>query len=171
MTSTRMRRIALNFGLLVLLGLGIGLAAGAAPAPAQAAALRRLESDSGAKCRVRNNGLMRTTRVRSADKPLSPPSEGSPDGIARGVLYAYRDVRGMSEGEVDALRPTDRRRAADPSGDRRRVDHHARRSGSEGAAIVLEAGRFRAPVRVSQVITFVPGKGSGTAENGPVVIP
>jgi hypothetical protein len=69
-------------------------------------------------------------------------------------VRAHRDDWGLSDGEVDA--------------EQIGVDGHARRTGSEGAAIVFEAGRFRAPVRV---MTLVSGTGSGTAKNGPVVIP
>jgi hypothetical protein len=93
-------------------------------------------------------------RRLEADKPLSPPPSVSPDGVACGFVRAHRDVWELSEGKVDPKQIG--------------VEDHARRTGSEGAAIVFEAGRFRAPVHV---MTLVPGTGSGTAKNGPVVIP
>ena len=191
-------------------GLRIGLAAGAATAPAQSAAMRRLESANGARLRVSLNGLSRVPRRLSADKPLSPPSDADPQGIARGFLKTHRDVWGLSEAEVDALRfearytdehsglthvfytqtadglpvfpaalgvhldgrgrvlgvegdlfPGTRRQgaarltpeqAAERAADQVGVDFRARRAGQDGAKVVLERGRFRSEVKVSEVI-------------------
>ena len=190
-------------------GLRVGLATGAA-APAQSAAMRRLESASGATLRVTHNGLSRVPRSLRADKPLSSPSSADPQGIARGFLRQNRDVWGLSEAEVDALRfearytdehsgvthvfftqtadglpvfpaalgvhldgrgrvlgvegdlfPGTRRRgaarltaeqAAERAADQVGVDFRGRRRGKDGAAVVLERGRFRADVRVSEAI-------------------
>jgi hypothetical protein len=191
-------------------GLRIGLATGAAPRPAQSAAMRRLEALSGAKLRVRWNGLSRVPRTLGADKPLSSPSAAAPEGIARGFLKNHRDVWSLSDQEVDALRldtsytdthsglthvfytqtadglpvfpatigvhldghgrvlgvegdlfPGTRRRgaarltqeqAAERAADQVGVDFKARRLGSRGAAVVLERGRLRDEVEVTQVL-------------------
>ncbi|HET8947837.1 MAG TPA: M36 family metallopeptidase [Candidatus Polarisedimenticolia bacterium] len=85
-------------------GLRIGLATGAALQPVQSAAMHRLEIQSGAKLRVRWNGLSRVPRTLGADKPLSSPSDAAPEGIARGFVRQHRDVWGLSDTEVDALR-------------------------------------------------------------------
>jgi hypothetical protein len=191
-------------------GLRVGLAAGAAPRPEQSAAMRRLEAQSGAKVRVRYNGLSRVPRWLGADKPLSPSSTEAPEGIARGFLRSHRDVWGLSEADVDALRlntsytdahsglthvfytqtadglpvfpatvgvhldgrgrvlgvegdlfPGVRQRgqarltpeqAAERAADQVGVDFRAHRRGTDGAAVVLERGRFRDEVRVSPAL-------------------
>ena len=72
-------------------GLRLGLAAGAAVAPAQSAAMRRLESERGARLRVSHNGLTRVPRTLGSDRPLSPPSSAdrallATGGSSRGLL-------------------------------------------------------------------------------------
>ena len=69
------------------------------------AAIQALERVAAARLRLTFNAGSGAARSVEAGRPLSPPSDGEPDSIARGFLQRHRDLWGFSAQEVDDLLP------------------------------------------------------------------
>lgn len=84
-------------------GIRVGLAPGEEPPPSKRAALGRIATRSGAELRLSFNALTKTPRKLTSGRPLSPPSKGAPEAVARTFMRDNAEVWGLAPGDVDRL--------------------------------------------------------------------